>query len=113
MKRRERTYYTYIMTNKSGTLYMGVTNNLERRVWEHRTGTTDGFTKRYKMDRLVYYEDYPDPTSAIHREKQLKGWLRKRKIELIREANPRWEDLSAEWFGEGPDSSSFLRKDSE
>jgi putative endonuclease len=93
-----REYYTYIMTNKSGTLYIGVTNDIERRVWEHKNGTNEGFTKRYAMDRLLYYEDYPDPTAAIQREKQLKGWLRKKKIDLIREMNPRWEDLAAEWF---------------
>ena len=95
----------YIMTNKSGTLYIGVTNDIERRVHEHKNGANEGFTKRYKMDRLLYYEDYPDPTSAIEREKQLKGWLRKKKIELIREVNPRWEDLAATWFREGPDPS--------
>ena len=95
----------YIMTNKSGTLYIGVTNDIERRGHEHKNGANEGFTKRYKMDRLLYYEDYPDPALAIEREKQLKGWLRKKKVELIREANPRWEDLAADWFDEGPDSS--------
>ena len=99
------TFYMYIMTNKSGTPYIGVTNNLERRVFEHKTGMNDGFTKRYRMDRLLYCEDYPGPSSAIAREKQIKGWLRKRKIELIREANPHWEDLAEDWFAEGPDSS--------
>jgi putative endonuclease len=84
-----------------------MTNDIERRVWEHKNVTNEGFTKRYKMDRLLYYEDYPDPTEAIGREKQPKGWLRKRKIALIQEANPHWEDLAAEWFAEGPDSSSF------
>jgi putative endonuclease len=59
MKREARDYYVYIMTNKSGTLYIGMTNDIERRVWEHRSGTNEGFTKRYKMDRLLYYEDYP------------------------------------------------------
>ena len=100
-----RSYYVYMMTNKSGTLYVGVTNNLERRVYEHKQGLLDGFTKKYKMDRLVYYEETHDVWSAIEREKQIKGWLRKKKIELIREANPRWDDLAATWFGEGPDSS--------
>jgi len=100
-----RAYYIYIMMNKSGTLYVGVTNNLERRVYEHRTGMNNGFTTRYRMERLVYCEDYPDPASAIQREKQTKGWVQKKKIELIREANPRWEDLAANWFGEGPDLS--------
>jgi putative endonuclease len=93
------------MTNKSGTLYIGVTNNIERRVWEHRTGSKDGFTKRYKMTRLLYCEEYPDAGEAIFREKQLKGWIRRRKLQLIAQANPRWEDLAADWFDEGPDSS--------
>jgi putative endonuclease len=110
-----REYYVYIMTNRSGTLYIGVTSDIQRRVQEHKSKALRGFTKRYVMDRLVYYEDYPDPTSAIDREKQLKGWLRRKKIELIQEMNPRWEDLAAAWFdeedlrsnvvGEGPDSS--------
>jgi putative endonuclease len=93
------------MTNKSGTLYVGVTNDIERRVWEHRFSTDASFTRRYKMDRLLYYEDYGNVTEAIDREKQLKGWLRRKKIELIREANPAWEDLASDWFDKGPDSS--------
>ena len=93
------------MTNKSGTLYIGVTNDIERRVHEHKNGANEGFTKRYKMDRLLYYEDYPDPTSAIEREKQPKGWLRRRKIQLIQESNPHWQDLAAAWYAEAPDPS--------
>ena len=93
------------MTNKSGTLYVGMTNEIERRVHEHRIGTSEGFTKRYKLNRLIYYEDYSDPASAIEREKQIKGWLRKKKIELVREFNPRWDDFAATWSSEGPDSS--------
>jgi putative endonuclease len=100
-----RTYYVYMMTNKSGALYVGVTNSLERRVYEHKTRTNEGFTRRYKLDRLLYREDYPDPASAIAREKQIKGWLRKKKIALIQEVNARWQDLAADWFAEGPDSS--------
>ena len=100
-----RTYYTYIMTNKSGTLYIGVTNDIERRVWEHRFGDGQGFTKRYKVDRLLYYEDYGDVTEAIDREKQLKGWRRSRKVALVTEGNPHWEDLASDWLLEGPDSS--------
>ena len=86
------------MTNKSGTLYVGVTNDLERRVLEHRQKAIEGFTKRYDMGRLVYYEVISDINAAIAREKQIKGWLRKRKIELIVSMNPRWEDLAADWF---------------
>jgi putative endonuclease len=87
-----------MMTNRSGTLYIGVTNSLERRVREHKNGVAEGFTKTYKLDRLLYYETTDDVSAAITREKQLKGWLRKRKIALIKEMNPRWKDLSEEWF---------------
>ncbi len=91
-------YYVYILTNKSGTLYTGVTNNLERRVYEHKNKFIDGFTKKYDLTRLVYFEEASDINSAISREKQIKGWLRKKKIELIRSLNPRWLDLAQEWF---------------
>jgi putative endonuclease len=91
-------YFVYIMTNNSGTLYVGVTNNLERRVHEHKRGEVPGFTQRYKATRLVYYEATPDIRSAIEREKQLKGLLRRKKIALIASMNPHWRDL-----GEGPD----------
>jgi putative endonuclease len=89
------------MTNKSGTLYVGVTNDLERRVWEHKEGTVDGFTKRYGITRLVYYETASDVEAAIGREKQIKGWLRRKKFELIRGMNPGWKDLAADWYVEG------------
>jgi putative endonuclease len=82
------------MTNKSGTLYTGVTNNLERRVYEHKHHLVDGFTKKYKIDKLVYFEDTNDINAAISREKQIKGWLRKKKIALIESMNPSWKDLS-------------------
>jgi len=100
-------YYVYIMTNRSGTLYIGVTNDLYRRVMEHKTGEKDGFTKRYKMDRLLYMESTTDVRDALDREKQLKGWLRKRKLELVRSQNPQWQDLSDGWFEErhGPRSA--------
>ncbi len=84
----------YIMTNNSGTLYVGVTNNLERRVAEHKQGDIPGFTRRYKATRLVYYETTSDVRSAIEREKQIKGWLRRKKIVLIASMNPYWKDLS-------------------
>jgi putative endonuclease len=92
-------YYVYIMTNNSGTLYVGVTNNLERRVYEHKHSTNDGFTKRYVLTRLVYYESTPDVREAIAREKEIKGWLRRRKIALIASLNPYWKDLSEVWTG--------------
>ena len=100
-----RSFYVYIVTNKSGTLYIGVTNDLGRRVYEHRQAGLRGFTKRYKIDRLVYYEESSNAISAIEREKQTKGWLRRRKMELITNMNPRWLDLAETWFDEGPDPS--------
>jgi putative endonuclease len=86
------------MTNKSGTLYTGVTNNLERRIYEHKMHLVDGFTKKYKIDKLVYFEETDDINAAISREKQIKGWLRKKKIALIESTNPEWDDLSSELF---------------
>lgn len=92
-------YYVYIMTNKSNTvLYTGVTNNLERRVYEHKNKLTDGFTKKYNINKLVFFETTNDIKSAIAREKQIKGWLRIKKIKLIETANPEWKDLSVEWI---------------
>ena len=93
-------YFVHIMTNNSGTLYVGVTNNLERRVHEHKRGEVPGFTQRYKATRLVYYEATPDIRSAIEREKQLKGLLRRKKVALIASMNPRWHDLSESLSGE-------------
>jgi putative endonuclease len=83
------------MTNKSGTLYTGVTNNLERRVYEHKYHLVKGFTNKYKIEKLVYFEETSDIYAAITREKQIKGWLRKKKIALIESMNPGWNDLSA------------------
>jgi len=90
------TYYVYILANPFHTvLYVGVTNNLERRVAEHKAGVHEGFTKKYNVIKLVYYETSPSITAAIEREKQLKGGSRARKLALIQELNPRWEDLMA------------------
>ena len=91
-------YYVYIMTNNSGTLYTGVTNDLRRRVYEHKNKLIPGFTNKYNITKLVYYEECKDIKIAIAREKQIKGWLRKKKIELIEKENPNWEDLSKDWF---------------
>ena len=93
-------YYVYILTNRSGTLYVGVTNDLLRRLKEHKDRVADSFTKRYGIDRLVYFEHGNDVEGAILREKQLKGWTRKRKIELIAAEDPKWLDLSAGWYDE-------------
>ena len=91
-------YYVYILTNPSRTLYVGVTNNLRRRVYEHKHKLLEGFTKRYNLTILVYYEATPDVRAAIEREKQIKGWLRSKKITLIESTNPEWRDLSSEWI---------------
>ena len=90
-------FYVYIMTNHSYTLYTGMTNDLLRRVAEHKQKSIPGFTSRYNITRLVYYEETPDVRSAIAREKQIKGWVRAKKVALIEAANPQWRDLSAEW----------------
>jgi putative endonuclease len=91
-------YYVYMMTNHSGTLHVGVTNDLRRRVWEHKQKLIEGFTKRYNITRLVYYKETSDATASIAREKQIKGWLRKKKIALIESFNPGWKDLSDGWY---------------
>ena len=91
-------YYVYIMASKRLTLYVGVTNNLMRRVYEHKRHCVEGFTKKYKTTRLVYYEETNDVNAAIMREKEIKGWLRRKKITLIKSVNPTWKDLSKEWY---------------
>jgi len=91
-------YYVYIMTNKSGTLYTGFTNNLVRRVYEHKNHLVKGFTDRYNITALVYYESTGDVRAAITREKQIKGWLRAKKITLIEAMNPEWKDLAEDWM---------------
>jgi len=90
-------FYVYIMSNKSRTLYTGVTNDLERRVHEHKQKLIAGFTEKYNIDRLVYYEATEDVNAAISREKQIKGWLRVKKIALIESMSPKWTGLSARW----------------
>ncbi|MGC1450817.1 MAG: GIY-YIG nuclease family protein [Candidatus Sulfotelmatobacter sp.] len=96
--RTERTYFVYIMSNRSKALYTGVTNNLVRRVREHKTGTGSCFAAKYRLDRLVYFERFEDIRNAIEREKRIKGWLRVKKIALIVSVNPAWKDLSVEWY---------------
>ena len=93
-------YYVYILASRSRNLYVGVTNELERRVYEHKQKLIPGFTTKYSIERLVYFEATEDVHSAISREKQIKGWLRSRKIALIESMNPTWDDLSASWYGE-------------
>ena len=90
---RRHEYFVYIATNGSKTLYVGVTNNLLRRMYEHRNSLIPGFTSKYRIDRLVYFETTSNIKAAIVREKQLKGWRRERKIALIENGNPKWKDL--------------------
>ncbi len=92
-------YYVYIITNKLNTvLYIGVTNNLERRLYEHKNKLVDGFTKEYSLEKLVYFEQTTDVLSAIEREKQLKKWRRSKKNDLIMSQNPKWDDLAKSWY---------------
>ncbi len=91
-------YYVYMLTNyKNTVLYVGVTNNLERRIYEHKQKVVEGFSKRYNLNKLVYFEVCQDAYNAITREKQLKNLLRRKKEELINAMNPDWKDLSEEW----------------
>jgi putative endonuclease len=90
----DKCYWVYILASRiGGTLYIGVTNDLVRRVYEHRTGAVPGFSKRHQVHRLVYFERFSDVEYAIQREKRLKKWNRSWKIRLIEEANPNWDDL--------------------
>ena len=89
-----RPYTVYIMASRSRVLYIGVTNDLARRVFEHKRGLVPGFTARYRVNRLVYVEEFDSICDAIAREKQLKGWRRSRKVSLIERRNPIWKDLS-------------------
>ncbi|MEA1936683.1 MAG: GIY-YIG nuclease family protein [Patescibacteria group bacterium] len=91
--RKQHCYYVYITSSISKKIYIGVTNNLPRRIYEHKGGLVDGFTKKYKIKKLVYYEETKDIYSAIEREKQLKKWRREKKIKLIEKDNSHWKDL--------------------
>jgi len=97
--RRSKRYYVYIMTNRPGSavLYVGITGDLVHRVWEHKNKTAPGFTKRYNLTRLVYYETFVYPDAAIAREKEVKGWRRGKKIRLVESMNPQCEDLAEGW----------------
>ena len=90
--------FMYILTNDNNrVMYIGVTNDLRRRMYEHKSGVVDGFTKKYNVHKLVYFENGPDIKAAIEREKQLKGWTRAKKNALVESFNPKWEDLSSRW----------------
>ena len=91
---RDRVYYVYLLASRSRVLYTGITNNLERRVREHRLGEKGGFTQKYRVHRLVHFESFHDARTAIAREKEIKAWRREKKVALIEAANPTWEDLA-------------------
>ena len=109
--RDPRYYCVYIMGSLTGTLYIGVSGNLHKRVFQHKFHHYEGFTARYDVVRLLYWESYDDVHRALGREKQLKGWARAKKIALLERRNPQWKDLAAEWYpwmetGEGRDAST-------
>ena len=97
MSRTMKQYFVYILTNRSDGLYVGVTSDIERRVAEHKLKVAEGFTSKYNVSTLVYYEATSDVHAAIAREKQIKGWRRAKKIALIESVNPQWRDLRAGW----------------
>jgi putative endonuclease len=110
-----RRFYVNILASRSRTLYVGVTNDLERRIYEHRHRRVDGFSSRYRIGRPVHFEETDDAMAALQREKQIKGWLRSKKVALIESVNPTWEDLSDGWVEEereaDPPRSIPSRKD--
>jgi len=98
--------WAYIVSSNSRCLYIGVTSELSARVWEHKSGALEGFTKKYKSNQLVYHEFFHDIETAIAREKQLKGWTRRKKIALIEKMNPGWEDLAPSVCNPGPSTQA-------
>jgi enoyl-CoA hydratase/carnithine racemase/predicted GIY-YIG superfamily endonuclease len=94
----QKTYYVYIMASKNRAIYIGMGNDFHRRCWEHKIEAREGFSRKYKTKRLVYFESFEDVRDAINREKQLKGWRRSRKVALIESKNPKWSDLSRDWY---------------
>ena len=97
--REPRRFFVYMMTNgpRSHVLYTGITGNLRRRVFEHKNKLVPGFTSRYNLTRLIYYEEFVYPDASIRREKEIKGWRRSKKIDLINSVNPEWKDLAKDW----------------
>lgn len=107
---REHKYFVYIVCSNSGTLYIGMTNDIYRRALQHKRGEIEGFAAKYGCNRLVYYESFDDVGKAIDREKQLKRWVRRKKIALIESCNPRWADLAEKWGAEMAFPGQSLRK---
>ena len=108
MPNERRTYCVYIRGSPSGTLYIGMTGNLHKRVFEHKFHRIEGFTDKYQVERLLYWESFDDVQKAINREKQLKGWRRSKKIALIESLNPHWLDFAREWFPWMTDSGASI-----
>jgi putative endonuclease len=96
----DKQYFVYIVASRTRRTYIGITSNLEQRLWQHRHRVADGHSKRYHKDRLVWFEEFPMVDDAIAREKQLKRWSAAKKVTLIERENPDWVDLAADWFGE-------------
>lgn len=103
---RDRASHVYMMTNAERKLYVGVTSNIEKRVWQHKQLQISGYTQQNKLTELVYIEEFGDIRTAIAREKQLKGWLRAKKLKLIRDTNPTWSDLAEHWYSAPPPLTS-------
>ena len=100
----DKDYYVYILASRrNGALYVGITSNLIKRIWEHKNKAIEGFTKKYTVDKLMYFEQYHDPENAIKREKRLKRYNRRWKLELIEKENPEWRDLYTELVSGLPD----------
>jgi putative endonuclease len=106
---RPAAMYVYVLSSRTRRLYVGVTNDLVRRVWQHRDGTVRGFTRKYSIDRLVYYEPFNDPIVAIRREKQIKSWSRVKKLALVESMNPSWIDCAEHWFPSARPADPSLR----
>jgi putative endonuclease len=98
MERETQLFYVYIVASKSRVIYVGVCRSIHKRVWQHKQGEMPGFTKQYKVNRLVYFERFVNVNSAIAREKEIKGWRREKKVKLIEAENPTWDDLAEEWY---------------
>ena len=109
MSRREHHYYVYIVASRTHVIYCGMTNDLKRRVAQHKAGILPGFSESYNCNRLVWFEHYQYVSNAIEREKQIKGWTRAKKLSLIEELNPTWADLSEAWDERTADPSASLR----
>lgn len=108
----DKTYYVYLLTNwNNKVMYVGVTNNLERRLYEHKHKLVEGFTKKYNVNKLVYFDTTADVLAAIGREKQIKKWRREKKNQLVVQMNPEWKDLSLEWGKDFSREDSSLRSE--